>query len=47
MAFVKLKDWKERGIKRNVGVLIREVQAKFNKIPEGFAWHSMLLPYQD
>ena len=34
MAFVKLKDWKERG-KRNVGVLIREVQAKFNKIPGG------------
>jgi len=35
MAFVKLKDWKERGMKRNVGVLIREVQAKFNKIPGG------------
>ncbi len=35
MAFVKLKDWKERGTKRNVGVLIREVQAKFNKIPGG------------
>jgi hydrophobe/amphiphile efflux-1 (HAE1) family protein len=35
MAFVKLKDWKERGTKRNVGVLIREVQAKFNNIPGG------------
>jgi multidrug efflux pump len=35
MAFVKLKDWKERGIKRNVGVIIREVQQKFNMIPGG------------
>jgi multidrug efflux pump len=35
MAFVKLKSWKERGIKRNVGVIIREVQSKFNKIPGG------------
>ena len=35
MAFVKLKDWKVRGMKRNVGVLIREVQGKFNKIPGG------------
>ena len=35
MAFVKLKDWGERGIKRNVGVIIREVQAKFNQIPGG------------
>jgi hydrophobe/amphiphile efflux-1 (HAE1) family protein len=35
MAFVKLKDWKERGIKRNVGVIIREVQGKFNQIPGG------------
>ena len=35
MAFVKLTDWKERGMERNVGVLIREVQSKFNKIPGG------------
>jgi hydrophobe/amphiphile efflux-1 (HAE1) family protein len=35
MAFVKLKDWKTRGTARNVGVIIREVQAKFNKIPGG------------
>jgi multidrug efflux pump len=35
MAFVKLKDWKERGMKRNVGVIIREVQSKFNAIPGG------------
>ena len=35
MAFVKLKDWKERGKKLNVGVLIRRVQAQFNKIPGG------------
>jgi len=35
MAFVKLKDWKVRGIKRNVGVIIREVQTQFNKIPGG------------
>ena len=35
MAFVKLKDWKVRGIKRNVGAIIREVQGKFNQIPGG------------
>jgi len=35
MAFVKLKDWKERGMKLNVDVLIRNVQAQFNKIPGG------------
>jgi len=35
MAFVKLTDWKERGIKRNVGVILREVQQKFSKIPGG------------
>jgi multidrug efflux pump len=35
MAFVKLKDWKVRGIKRNVGVILREVQSKFSKIPGG------------
>jgi multidrug efflux pump len=35
MAFVKLKSWKERGIKRNVAVIIREVQTKFSKIPGG------------
>jgi multidrug efflux pump len=34
MAFVKLKDWKERG-KRNVGVILLELQAKFSKIPGG------------
>lgn len=37
MAFVKLKDWAERGPKRNVGVILRELQMKFNKIPGGLA----------
>jgi multidrug efflux pump len=35
MAFVKLKSWEERGIKRNVGVILREVQGQFFKIPGG------------
>lgn len=35
MAFVKLKDWKERGVKNNVGVIIRSVQKEFMKIPGG------------
>lgn len=35
MAFVKLKGWSERGIKRNVGVILRELHGKFSNIPGG------------